>query len=232
MRSVRIRSLARAIRLLHGCGGDKKGARDLLGGEAADLAERQGNPGVLRQQVATGEDEAKLVVLDGFVVRPSGSMERSRCLGPTAASRASSRPRRRRASMPLNLPTTRARRGDCGACLARPLLQGRLEGLLEASSAGRSRRAGGSAWPIPFATRRGRAPRPVRLAFVESILRTRVELVLGALARDYLFALTPFAGRFLRWKGIRGSSPSRTDERCTPAERSGALAELTIPGRT
>ena len=58
-----------ALRAYYGRGGDEKCARHLLGREAADLAERERDTGVLRQQrVTTGEYETQLIVLDGFVV--------------------------------------------------------------------------------------------------------------------------------------------------------------------
>ena len=67
---LRERALGADDALGHGGLGDEEGAGDLVGGEAADQAQRQRHAGLGRQQRVTGgEDEAQQIVADMIVER-------------------------------------------------------------------------------------------------------------------------------------------------------------------
>ena len=165
MRASRIFALARTIRCASVGGGAEERLRDLLGGEAADLAQRERHLRVGRQRrVAAGEDEAQAIVLDVFVVpgrrcRREWPRPARRRPPSTIEARAPADAVDRLEAAGRDEPGARVR----GHAVARPLLERRPEGVAAAPPRrGRSRRAGGSAWRRRGAIRRGRRLPPSR----------------------------------------------------------------------
>ena len=134
MRASRIFALARTMRCASVGGRGEERARDLLGREAADLAQRQRDLRVRRQRrVAAGEDQPQPVVLDALVV-PLGAAPaaRPRAARRRPSSEASNRARRRMRVDRLeaagrNQPGARVGRH----ALARPLLDRRGERVVQ-----------------------------------------------------------------------------------------------------
>ena len=117
----------------HGGRGKEKGPRNFFGRKAADFPERQGNPAILGQvKMATGEDEAELVVLDGIGIQyirirvelpgfPGNFRQRGVVTTAPANDIYPLEPARRNKPRP-RIP---------GQARTGPLFQGRPEGLLE-----------------------------------------------------------------------------------------------------
>ena len=113
-------------------------ARDLLGRQAADLAQRQRDPRVRRERrMAAGEDEAQPIVLhDVLLDRPVGGRRhaalrasRRSASSPSDASNRAPAPIR---SIALKRPAETSQvRGLAGHAVPRPLLHGRGEGVVQ-----------------------------------------------------------------------------------------------------
>ncbi len=175
MRASRIFALARTMRWASGGRSGEEGAGDLLGGEAADLAQRQRHLGVRRQgRMAAGEDQPQPVVLDALVLPRRGIA--GVCASSRSASSASEASKRARRRMRVDRleaagrdqPRARDWRARRPAATA-PAPPRRRRAA--PPRRGRSRRAGGSAWRGRGAIRSGR-PRPPSRATVRPCFRS------------------------------------------------------------